>query len=74
MVREAEPMREGLRQAEASGDSIAEVIALYKRDVDRTLLRSQLAKTPDERFRDVMRMQVAVEELRRAGREARRLQ
>ncbi|MFM7249209.1 MAG: hypothetical protein ACKO5R_04870 [Planctomycetaceae bacterium] len=56
----------------APGDSVAEIIALYKRDVDRSLLRAQLAKSVDERFRDVMRMQVAVEELRRAGREARR--
>lgn len=56
----------------ASGDSVAEIIGLYKRDVDRSLLRAQLAKSVDERFRDVMRMQVAVEELRRAGREARR--
>lgn len=55
----------------ASGDSVAAVVALYKRDIDRTLLRSQLAKTPEERFRDVMRMQAAVEEIRRAGRETR---
>lgn len=55
-----------------SADSFAEIIACYKRDVDRSLLRAQLAKTVDERFRDVMRMQVVTEELRRAGREARR--
>lgn len=59
-------------ETSAAGDSVAEIIGLYKRDVDRSLLRAQLAKSVDERFRDVMRMQVAVEELRRAGREARR--
>ena len=53
--------------AEAA-DSMSEVIARYRRDVDVSLLRSRLAMTVDERFRDVMRMQVAVEELRRAGR------
>ena len=52
-------------------DSIAEIIRLYKREVDRTLLRRQLSRTPEERFRDVMERQVAVEEFRRAGREAR---
>ena len=51
-------------------DSIAEIIRLSKRDVDRTLLRRQLSRTPEERFRDVMERQVAVEEFRRAGREA----
>lgn len=55
----------------SAGDSIAEIIRLYKRDVDRTLLRRQLSRTPEERFRDVMDRQAAVEEFRRAGREAR---
>lgn len=53
-------------------DSISEIIRLYKRDVDRSLLRRQLARTPEERFRDVMDRKAMVEELRRAGREARR--
>jgi hypothetical protein len=48
-------------------DSMSEVIALYRKDVDVSLLRSRLAMTVDERFRDVMRMQLVVEELRRAG-------
>lgn len=54
-------------------NSMDEVIRLYKRDVDRSLLRRQLARAPEDRFRDVMERQVAVEELQRAGREARRL-
>lgn len=56
----------------ASVDSVAQIIRLYKQDVDRSLLRRQLSRTPEERFRDVMERQVAVEEFRRAGREARR--
>ena len=54
------------------GDSVAEIIRLYKRDVDRSLLRRQLSRSPEERFRDVMERQAAVEEFRRAGHEARR--
>ena len=53
-------------------DSVEEIIRLYQRDVDRSLLRRQLARTPDERFRDLMDRQRAVEALREAGREARR--
>lgn len=53
-------------------DSVAEIVELYKRDVDRSLLRRQLARTVEERFRDVMERQLLVEELQRAGRDARR--
>lgn len=56
----------------AAVDTVAEIIRLYKRDVDRSLVRRQLARTPEERFRDLMDRQAAVEEFRRAGREARR--
>jgi hypothetical protein len=54
-------------------DSVAEIVELYKRDVDRSLLRRQLARTAEERFRDVMERQLLVEELQRAGRDARRV-
>jgi len=47
-------------------------IAAYKHDIDRTLLRQSLARTIDERFLELMRLQVFAEELRRAGAEARR--
>ena len=33
------------------GDSIDEIIEIYKRDVDRTLIRENLKLTPDERLR-----------------------
>lgn len=51
-------------------DSVAAIIRMYQRDVDRSLLRRQLDRTPEQRFRDVMERQAAVEAFRRAGREA----
>lgn len=47
-----------------------EIIELYMRDVDRTLLRENLKLTPTERIEKLMAMQRFVEELQRAGREA----
>jgi hypothetical protein len=61
-----------VQPSSAAGDSIAEIIALYRRDVDASMLRSRLALTPEERLRDVMRRQVAAEELQRAGRALRK--
>lgn len=46
--------------------SIDEIIDLYKKDVDRTLLREQLGKTPDERVRELVALERFAEELRRA--------
>lgn len=48
------------------------VLEAYKRDVDRTLLRENVNARWGERFRNLMALQRAAEELRRAGREARR--
>ena len=48
-------------------NSMDAVIASYRRDVDVTLLRSRLRLTPEQRLRDVMRMQVAVEAMRGAA-------
>lgn len=47
------------------------VIEVYKRDIDRTLLRENLKLTVTERFEKLMALQKFAEELRRAGREAR---
>ena len=47
------------------------IIELYMRDVDRTLLRENLKLTPTQRLEQLMEMQRFVEELQRAGREAR---
>ena len=48
------------------------VIETYKRDVDRSLIRKNLALTVEERFRNLMELQRLAAELRRAGRDARR--
>ncbi|SRR5216683_2882854 len=42
------------------------LIALYKRDVDRTLIRENLRRTPEERLQALQEMQRFAEELRRA--------
>ena len=47
------------------------VIEAYKKDIDRTLLRERLKVSPEERLRDLMRLQGIAEELRRAGRRMR---
>ena len=47
--------------------SLDDIIAVYKRDVDRTLLRENLRKTPDERLRALVELQRLAEEVRRAG-------
>ena len=44
------------------------VIDAYKKDVDRTLLRANLARTVEERLQNLARLQRFGEELRRAGR------
>ncbi len=53
------------------GYSISAIIDLYKKDVDRSLLRSRLALTPEQRLIELMRMQRVAEEFARAGRAAR---
>ncbi len=48
------------------------VIEAYKRDIDRTLLRENLRRTPEERVRELVRLQCFAVELKRAGTEASR--
>jgi hypothetical protein len=48
------------------------VIEAYKRGVDRTLIRANLALTVTQRFEKLMELQKFAEELRRAGRAAQR--
>lgn len=43
------------------------LVEAYKRDVDRTLLRENLKKSPEERVRALMDLQRLAEEARRAG-------
>lgn len=47
------------------------VIEAYKKDVDRTLLRENLKRSPEERVRNLMQLQRTAEELRKAGRKVR---
>ena len=44
------------------------VVEAYKKGVDRTLLRANLARTVEERLQNLGRLQRFAEELRRAGR------
>jgi hypothetical protein len=60
---------EGRMEPEHSPDAVIEA---YKRDVDRTLIRENLKLTPTQRIEKLMAMQRFADELRRAGREARR--
>lgn len=47
-----------------------DVVAVYKRDVDRTLLAENLRLTPTERLFKLQEMQRFAEELQRAGKGA----
>ena len=46
------------------------VIEVYKKDIDRTLIRENLKLTVEERFLKLMKLQEFAEELQRAGKEA----
>jgi hypothetical protein len=48
------------------------VVDAYKRDVDRTLLKENLRRSPEERLLRLIELQRFAEELRRAGRAAKR--
>jgi hypothetical protein len=50
------------------------VIEVYKKDIDRTLIRENLKLTPTERVEKLIELQRFAAELRRAGRELRRRQ
>ncbi|MFN8060401.1 MAG: hypothetical protein U0Q12_14705 [Vicinamibacterales bacterium] len=63
-----------LRQPDSIGTAIAldadPVIERYKQDIDRTLIRANLQRTPEERLRNLMALQRFAEELRAAGQRA----
>ena len=48
--------------------SIDDIIDVYKRDVDRTLIRQRLTRSIQERLEDLMELQRFAEEFHRAGR------
>jgi hypothetical protein len=47
------------------------VIEAYKQHVDRTLLRANLSRTPEERWRTLAAATCVAQEIRRAGAERR---
>ncbi|MBK9974586.1 MAG: hypothetical protein IPP14_07410 [Planctomycetes bacterium] len=51
--------------------SMDDVIDIYKRDVDRTLLREHLKMTVEQRFERFLALMKFLEELRAAGKSAR---
>ena len=48
--------------------SIEDIIDVYKRDVDVSLIRERLKRSVEERLEDLMELQRFAEELRQAGR------
>jgi hypothetical protein len=48
------------------------VVEVYKRDVDRTLIRENLKRSIEERLEALIELQRFAEELRRAGKRATR--
>lgn len=55
-------------------DTIDPVIEFYKRGIDRTLIRENLRRTPEERVRALEDLQRSAEELRKAGEKLRQRQ
>ncbi len=54
-------------RANVAPDSIDLVIATYKCDVDRTLIRENLRKSHEDRIRSLQELQRFADELRRSG-------
>ena len=61
---------DGSSRARSPRSSIDAIIELYKRDVDRTLLREALRLSPDERLRRLAALTRFTEMLREAGKKA----
>ena len=54
------------------GEPVADpVVEAYKRDIDRSLIRRNLARSVEERLEALMELQRFAQELRRAGRASR---
>ena len=52
-------------------NSIDDIIEIYKRDVDRTLLRENLRRTPEQRVQAMQNALELIMEMRRAYRDRR---
>ena len=57
--------------AQGTEPAVDPVIEVYKKDIDRTLLRENLKLSVEDRLRQLMELQRFAEELQRAGRAAR---
>jgi hypothetical protein len=57
---------------ESAARRVDPVIEVYKKDVDRTLLREALLLTPRQRFERFERMMTSIFELQRAGEKMRK--
>jgi hypothetical protein len=53
--------------SDSERSSIDDIIDVYKRDVDRTLIRQRLTRSIEERLEGLMELQRFADELRRAG-------
>ena len=65
-------LREEAMTDDAGHSSIDDIIELYKKNVDRTLIRENLKLSVEERLRKLDRMQERSEWLRRVGESASR--
>lgn len=61
------------RRGDTTGETpfVDPVVEAYKAGIDRTLLARNLRLTPEERLRQLMKLQRFAEELQRAGQAAR---
>ncbi len=73
MNRLTDNPKEVIRSDRAPPDSLDEIIEVYKKDIDRTLLRETLRLSVAERFEKFERFMEYVFELRAAGQRARRV-
>ena len=65
-----DPVSAAGRPEAARRSSYDEIIEIFKRDVDRTLLRENLTLTPDQRVRKMIDALEFIEDLRRAPKRA----
>ena len=60
----------GANQPRGDQSDLESVIEAYKRDIDRTLLRQNMSRSPEERVLALMALHRLAAEARRAGRDA----
>jgi hypothetical protein len=65
--RYASDLFSGHEKPGSTTEEYDELVAAYKRDIDRTLLRENLRKSVEDRVRGLMALQELADEARRAG-------